>query len=260
MSELFDIRPCGAQRWRVDADARYWNAVGPWGGWTAGALLAAVLREEHAAGAAVAMTVNLMSGFDPGPAEIATRLLRKGRSLEFWNAELIQGEAICAQAMVTLAQRRDTEHFLELPMPAAPAPEAIAPPPPRTGNPLAFGAMFESRPVKGFPPGGDGDTESISWTRHVGAPKVDHVLLAMIADLFPPRIFYKGLGFRPTATVSMNVYFHATQAEVDGVGADYVLAQAAARRGGAGFNDQMGALWRRDGVLLATTEQLIWFK
>lgn len=263
MSDVFDLKPAGANLWRADADPRYWNAVGPWGGWTAGVLLQAVLEEEHAAGAPVAMTLNLMSGFEQAPVELATRIMRKGRSLEFWNVELSQGGAVCAQAMITLAQRRATEHFLEMPMPPAPMPEEIeAPPPspPQQGNRLAFGAMYERRGAKGFPPTGDGDTESISWTRHVGPVKMDHVQLAMIADLFPPRIFYKGLGFRPTATVSMNVYFHATAEEIDAVGDDYVLAQAAARRGGGGFNDQLGALWRRDGVLLATTEQLIWFK
>lgn len=260
MNDLFALEAAGAHAWRAEADARYWNALGPWGGWTAGVLLQAALQEPEAAGAPVAMTINLMSGFEQRAVDISTRLVRKGRSLEFWLTELSQGEGACAQAMITLAQRRDTEHFLEMPMPAAPPPEEIAPPPPREGNRLAFGAMFESRPVKGFPPSGDGDTESISWTRHVGPRALDHVLLAMYADLFPPRIFYKGLGFRPVSTVSMNVYFHATQPEIDAVGEDFILAQAAARRGGGGFNDQHGALWRRDGVLLATTEQLIWFK
>ncbi len=260
MSDLFDLKPAGEGRWAANADPRYWNALGPWGGWTAGVLLQAVQREPNASGAPVAMTLNLMSGFEQSGVEISTRLVRKGRSLEFWLVELSQGESVCAQAMVTLAQRRETEHFLEMPMPPAPMPENIAPPAPREGMRLAFGAMFESRPVKGYPPSGDGDTESVSWTRHVGPRKLDHVLLAMYADLFPPRIFYKGLGFRPVSTVSMNVYFHATQTEIDAVGEDFILAQAAARRGGGGFNDQLGALWRRDGVLLATTEQLIWFK
>ena len=44
------------------------------------------------------------------------------------------------------------------------------------------------------------------------------------------------------------------------VGADFVLQQAHGRRGADGVCDLSASLWRRDGVLLATTEQLVWFK
>ena len=58
----------------------------------------------------------------------------------------------------------------------------------------------------------------------------------------------------------MSVYFHATPAELEAVGGDFILGEAKGRRFESGFFDQHGALWSRDGVLLATTEQLCWFK
>lgn len=256
------LAPDGANRWKTRADARYWNAFGPWGGWTAGALLKAVQAEPAHRGSPVALTINLMSGFEQEEVLLTTRLMRATRSMEFWSVELSQAgeENVCAQAMVTLAQRRDTEHFLEIPMPDAPSPETI-PPPPHGAMTLAFGQMFETRGVKGYPmfPARD-DTQSISWVRNrIDAP-LDHVMLAMYADIFAPRIFYKTGRPGPVSTISMNVYFHATEPEIAAVGHDFVLTEAAARRGGGGFFDHQAALWRRDGVLLATTEQLSWFK
>lgn len=259
-TDLLPLAAAGPNLWRVKADERYWNALGPWGGWTAGALLKAVLVEPEARGAPVAMTINIMAGFEKEDVMIATRRMRQGGSLEFWNVELSQGEKICAQAMVTLAERRETDRFVEAPLPAAPVPEEVTPPPPREGNRLAFGAMFESRPVKGMQPfTQDGDTQTISWVRDIAKAPLDYVLLAMYADIFAPRIFYKA-GFRPVSTISMNVYFHATPEQVAAVADDYVLTEAVSRGGGGGFFDQQAALWSRHGVLLATTEQLSWFK
>lgn len=253
------LSPDGARRWLSRVDKRYWNAIGPWGGWTAGLLLKSVLAEADHAGDPVAMTVNLMGGLDESPITLETRAVRQGRSMEFWTTELIQNGEPVAMAMVTLGQRRDTFSAHEAVFPQAPAPETIERPS-RKGGP-AFGAMMEMRPVSGTPfqPQND-SSHSLAWVRDAQARALDGVLVAALADVFPPRTFYRMTEFRPISTVSMSVYFHATPAELAQVGGDFILAEAQARRFESGFYDQQGALWSRDGVLLATTEQLCWFK
>jgi acyl-CoA thioesterase len=89
---------------------------------------------------------------------------------------------------------------------------------------------------------------------------VDHARLSMFADLFPPRVYYGLPGMRPTATVTLSIYFHATAEEIAAIGPDFVLQHATGRSGSAGIADLTGSLWRRDGLLLATTEQLCWFR
>jgi acyl-CoA thioesterase len=254
-----DLSPDGPRRWSSRVDKRYWNAIGPWGGWTAGLLLKTVLSEADHAGDPVAMTINLMGGLDESPITLETRPVRQGRSMEFWTCELIQNGQPAAMAMVTLGQRRDTFGAHEAIFPQAPAPETIAPPT-RKGGP-AFGAMLEARTVAGTPfqPQND-SSRSLAWARDSQGRPLDAPLVAALADVFPPRTFYRMTEFRPISTVSMNVYFHATPAELALVGGDFVLAEAQARRFESGFYDQHGALWSRDGVLLATTEQLCWFK
>lgn len=257
--EALSLTPAGPRLWDSRIDKRYWNMIGPWGGWTAALLLKAVLAESDHGGTPVAMTVNLMGGLDESPLQIVTRPARQGKSVEFWTSELVQNNAPVAMAMVTLGQRRETFSTHEASFPqAVKPPEAIESIPARPGF---FTAMFEQRPVQGSAPLQENpDSLTRNWMRdHQGRP-LDYVLLAGLADVFAPRIFYRSAERRPASTVSMSVYFHATPAELEAVGGDFILGDAKARRFESGFFDQHGALWSRDGVLLATTEQLCWFK
>ena len=104
------------------------------------------------------------------------------------------------------------------------------------------------------------NTVSVAWAREFSGRKLDHVQLAFLADLYPPRPFFWSADPRLYATMSLSVYFHATQAEIEAVGADFILTEAIGTRGGHSISGQQARLWSRDGKLLATTEQLGWFR
>jgi acyl-CoA thioesterase len=48
--------------------------------------------------------------------------------------------------------------------------------------------------------------------------------------------------------------------ELEAVGDDYILNQAVGTRGAEGTAGQQACLWSPQGVLLATTEQLCWYR
>ena len=56
------------------------------------------------------------------------------------------------------------------------------------------------------------------------------------------------------------MYFHGTAEEIDAVGDDYLLNEATGTRGERSTSGQQARLWSRDGALLATTEQLCWYR
>ena len=58
----------------------------------------------------------------------------------------------------------------------------------------------------------------------------------------------------------MTTYFLADQRQLDTLGGDFVLATAHANRFSGGYFDQSAQLWTRDGALLATTHQVVYFK
>jgi acyl-CoA thioesterase len=63
-----------------------------------------------------------------------------------------------------------------------------------------------------------------------------------------------------TTTLSLTVYLHATDEEVAEVGNDFILVEYEGRVGGGGASDERSSYWRRDGKLLATSEQLVWYR
>jgi hypothetical protein len=90
--------------------------------------------------------------------------------------------------------------------------------------------------------------------------RLDHAVLTMIADMFPPRASLAAGAPPNSSTISNSVYFHATEEEIAEVGDDFVLMHGRGRQGGGGVCDLTAEIWRRDGKLLVTTEQLWWFR
>ena len=82
----------------------------------------------------------------------------------------------------------------------------------------------------------------------------------MITDNSAPRAFYALGPTVMTTTLSLTVYLHATAEEVAAVGDDYILVECEGRVGGRGASDERSSYWRRDGKLLATSEQLAWYR
>ena len=105
-----------------------------------------------------------------------------------------------------------------------------------------------------------GDTRGVLWVRDGSGRPLDHLQLAYFADQYAPRSFFWGPGMRPSATITMSVYFHATDEEIAAVGDDYILNEATGTRGERSTSGQQARLWSRQGALLATTEQLCWYR
>ena len=60
--------------------------------------------------------------------------------------------------------------------------------------------------------------------------------------------------------MTITIHFLADAAELDSLGDDFVLATGYARRFGRSYYDQTSEIWSRDGTLLATAHQMVYFK
>ena len=105
-------------------------------------------------------------------------------------------------------------------MPVAPAPDRLE----QIHAPGPQGEQTEIRQVSGE--WGSGDTRGCLWVRDASGRALDHLQLAYLADQYAPRSFFWGAGMRPSATITLSVYFHATADELAAVGTDYVLNEA----------------------------------
>jgi acyl-CoA thioesterase len=259
LEEALTLTPIADGGRRALADPRYESTTGMFGGWTAAVLLRSVLDDPTRLGAPSAITVNYVSKIDPGT-EVVVRARRigGGRSLHHWHAELLAADDdhLLAHAMLVFAVRRETDGFTEPAMPEALPPDNFE----IFHPPSSQGERMDVRPITGNPPFAQDSTASTGWVRETTGRPVDFMQLAFLADANAPRSFFWSEGPRLSATMTMSVYFHGTEAEVGAVGDDYLFNETIGTRGDQSTSGQLTRLWRRDGVLLATSEQLCWYR
>jgi acyl-CoA thioesterase len=258
LAEALTLRPDDGS-WIAFADPRYESTNSMFGGWTSAIALLAVIADADPESRPSAITTNFIDAVPPGSeVRIRNRRLGGSRSISHWISELTSCDdgRTLAHATVVMTARRGTDGYVQATMPAAPDPDTLE----EFHAPGTQGERSLIRPIVGHPPYSRSDTRSSSWVRELTGRDVDRAQLAFLADQFAPRPFFWSDGPRLSATLTMSVYFHATDDEIAAVGDDYVLSEAIASRGESSTCGQHALLWSRSGTLLATTEQLCWYR
>jgi acyl-CoA thioesterase len=257
--ESLALTTAGPGRWAGIASPRYEAVIGVFGGWTVALLLKAVLVEPEAGGSPVSITVNFIAALPPG-AEIIVDVTRLGatRSLAHWRCDLrLAGEqGIVATAIVIMANRRDSDSRTEPKMPDVPPPEDLQ----GYFPPFAKNPPMESRSPMPPPPFNKPDSRTLSWERNASGRVIDVLTLALLSDLGAPRVYLVSPGPRPSATLTLSVTFLAGPDELAACGDDFILADMIATRIEQSTVGSRKDMWSRAGTLLATSEQLCWFR
>ena len=246
----------------------YWNMIGPFGGMTAAVMLNAVLSHPDLLGSPIAMTVNFAAAVEAGAFDIQATPVRTNRSTQHWTIQLTQAGISGAPQMTTTATvvtaaRRETWGTSDVPMPAVPKPAKVAPMQLGEGA-MAWLGQYELRGVSGLVPqrwdGGGDHSESVLWLRDTSPRALDFASLMAMSDMFYPRVWLRRAKRVPAGTVSMTTYFHAEAAQLAEVGTGYLLGRATGQQFRNGFFDQAVQLWSEAGMLLATSNQIAYFK
>ncbi len=244
--------------WTAHADQKYESANGMFGGWTTAVALRAICDDADGDATPSAITINFVNKIEPGSdVVIQTRRVGEGRSVSYWQSELTVDNLPMAVASVVLTKRRETDGHIEITMPEGPEPSTLellqlAPGP--------CGQQMSDRPIVGYPLHNQDSTYSAGWVREMSGRTIDHLQLAFLADHRAPRSFFWSHGPRPSATLSLSVYFHATEDELASVGDDEVLSEAFGTRGVQSTSEEHLRLWSRHGALLATSVQIGWYR
>ncbi|MGV0811095.1 thioesterase family protein [Mycolicibacterium boenickei] len=255
------LDPAGDGCWRGRTVPEWANMVGPFGGITAATLLRAIELHPQRLGQAITLTVNYLAPIIDGAFDIETRAVKTNRSNQHWIVELSQDGDVKTTATAIFGLRRDTWADTEIAPPPAPSPEEVGPSEPPFG--VVWFKNYDMRFVDGAMPddaaASDSSTTTL-WVRNDPPRPMDFAALASVSDIFYPRVFLRQGQFVPAGTVSITTYFHADDAQLAAQGDDFVLATARAQRFSRGYFDQTAHLWGRDGVLLATSHQIVYFK
>lgn len=249
MAVDFDLRAQGANRYAASTDPRYWNQIGPFGGWLAALAGMALEREAPTPWTMKSVSLNFVGRVPAGHIEIDTETLRVQRRVAALRATLRpQGEAnaaVTAEAIFTAAAASASSDAL--PCPSLPRPETL-PRLDRLDALAAFVGTFDHRVAFGMPFAREREARSGGWIRSQLPLPHSAAGLLMLADAwFPPR--WAALGEPvPATTVSMQVVFHetgGTAADLDGFFA--ACYQEDAQSDGLGL--ERGTLWWPDGRL-----------
>lgn len=252
-------------RFRGRTSPAYWNMAGPFGGITGALMLRAVLDHPERQGRPVALTVNFCGAVAEGGFEIAARLVRGGRSTQHWQVEMTQdGKGVATTASVVMGVERETWSHAQAKPPKVQPPESL----PLMSSEFrsAWLNQYEMRFAAGAPefgPRADGGLRSgLShlWVRDQPPRPLDYPALAALSDSFLIRILHVRGDVPPVATATLSTHFLADPSELARQGERPLLGVADTRAFRHGFHDQAAELWSHDGLLLAVSNQMVWFK
>ena len=267
--QALQLQPAGGDRphtWLGETSPAYGNMIGPFGGSTAATALRAVLLHPDLLGEPIALTVNYAAATAAGAFSITARPARTNRSTQHWVIELTQADAsgddsVVMTATAVTAVRRTTWSAAEIPMPAVRCEDSA---PRVVFSGAEWMQRYEMRAARGMIPqvwdGAEKDSLTQLWVRDEPPRALDFTSLAALSDVFYPRVWLRRATRVPAGTVSITTYFHAGSAELDAVGTGRVLAQAKAQTFHNGFFDQTAQLWSEAGLLLATSNQIVYYK
>jgi hypothetical protein len=262
------LSPNGNNSYAGRTNPAYGNLVGPFGGAIAATLLNAVVCHPERLGEPLSLTVHYAAPIADGEFSVQARAMRTNRSTQHWLVELVQADGVAAFATAVTAVRRDTWGATDACFPPVPLADSIAPASMATR--VVWTGCYEMRFIDGEirvtngEPGtaGGSDNSSLTrlWIRDQPPRPLDFLSLSAICDAFFPRIFLRRPKWVPIGTVVLSTHFHADAAQLDAVGTNPVLGVARALNFQKGFFDQSAEVWSSEGILLATSHQVVYYK
>lgn len=233
----------------------WWIVFGPNGGFIAAMLVKAMSAavDDHLR-VPRSLTIHYTAAPKEGPVRIATTLERTGRSLTTVSARMEQAGRLVALAIGAFSAARVAAiEFSEAPPPEVPPPEEVPIVEPRPEMP-PFSRQWETRPAIGTSPfsGSDGSTLTGGWIRPLDEHPVDAALVAQLTDAWLPAVFIRLTEPNAVPTIDLTIHFRADLP----LPADYVLVAFESRLSHGGFVEEDGAIWSRDGRLIAHSRQL----
>lgn len=263
------LTPLDSHTYTGHTHPAYANMVGPFGGAIAATLLNAVACHPERLGDPLSLTVHYAAPIADGEFSVRAKAMRTNRSTQHWLVELVQAGDVAAFATVVTAVRRDTWGATDACFPQVPPADSVAPLP--TPGRLPWVDRYEMRFVDGelrimdsepgsMDDGGGNSSLTRLWIRDHPPRPLDFLSLSAICDAFFPRIFVYRPKMVPIGTVALTTYFHVDAGQLAEAGIDPLLGVAHATHFGKGFFEQQAEVWSAQGVLLATSHQVVYYK
>jgi acyl-CoA thioesterase len=236
-----------------------WRIVrGANGGHLAAMLLRAMTEEV---GDAQRYPVSFTAHFARVPKETTVDLEasveRSGRTMSTVSGRMVQDGKVVITGLAAFTTPRTGPEFSELSMPEVPFPEDLEVVPDRED--FNFGRQFDFRRCVGPDFYVTAERAEIGvWLRLREPQPLDHFVVTQLCDAFAPAVFAKlgqGAGGAGVPTIELTIHYREPLPLPDPSGDEWYLAIFRTLTARAGFIEEDGWLWRRDGTLIAQSRQ-----
>lgn len=249
------VTEVGPGTFEAHVNRDWWIVFGPNGGFLAAMLVKAMdATVDDQTRVPRSLTVHYTRPPAEGPVRITTTIERAGRTLTTMTARMEQDGRLIALALAGYSTARVAAiEFSDVPAPAVPMPEELDRVEARRDLP-PFTRQWDMRPAIGVPPfsAHEGSTLTGGWIKPLDEHPVDAALVAQISDAWLPAVFLRLTGPDAVPTIDLTIHFRGELP----LPADYVLVTFETRLSGAGFVEEDGLIWSRDGRLIAHSRQL----
>ena len=249
------VRPLGDHHYAAAIDQGWWVIRGPNGGYLAALVLRAITTDvADPARRPRSFTVHYLRPPQVGPVELIVQPERVGRTTTVVTARMLQEGKLTALAVAALGLDRPGPEFAHLPMPDAPGPDDLSPPP-RPEHDIPLRARFEMRVALGRPLWNpEPATQAVTggWIRLSEPEPLDAHVIAALTDAWFPAVFTTTKRPMGVPTVDLTIHFRDEPPPAY----DWCCVRFVSRHGSGGFLEEDGEIWSRDGRLLAQSRQL----
>ena len=254
------LEPLGAGSYRGRLDRDWWIDKGPNGGFLASIILRALMLEvADAERTPRSLTVHYVARPVEGAVDLDVAVERVGRSMTATTARMNQNGELLATVQAAFSSARRGASFDDAPAPEVVPPEEIpALDVPKEMFPR-FAWNFDYRwALGGLPYSASEKAVSGGWIRPKEPRRLDALLLTTYSDGWPPAVFAKLRAPVGVPTVDLTVHYRG--ASLEGQSPDWSLVRFETKLAAAGFIEEDGYIWNRDGTLLAQSRQLALFR
>lgn len=251
-AELVSLRATLSRRW--------WIARGPNGGYVA-AVMQRALQAVAGDRPARSMTVQFAAAPEEGEVEIEVRVVRRGRTITFLSALMLQDGVAMLSALGIFGE--DREPLLDYTGPGAVMPaeagepgELLSVPSGTPGVPPVFENFMARVALGPMPLSGGEEAHTGAWIRPVEPRLMDVALATAVLDVWIPAPFVMLREAAPAPTLDLTYHYRGTLPLPEARPDDAYLIEVRSSLARGGYFEEDARLWHSSGVLVAHARQL----
>lgn len=228
----------------------------------AAATIKALQLTEGCRGEIISQHLQFISAVKADTLYALVTLRESKRQTDFWSVVISdaaeEGRQL-AVAEIVAGSRRNHDLTYDPPLPAYKQPEDCVR---MRNNPLSprWLDRYELMLSSGKPFTKNPTPNAVTLIREDDHRPPDTMSITAILDASMPRVFFITDTARMASTLSMSSHIYASDAEIADIGSDFMILEADSAAVRHGLSNEEVRLFRRDGLLIATSYQTAVFK